>query len=54
MVNDDIMLRKFRSLVEFIDSIKPIGSVRMFLEERDKERIIENERIKELTMQCNY
>ena len=47
--DDGIILRNPMSLVEFIDNIKPIGSVKTFLEERGKERIIENERVRELT-----
>ncbi|MHC1627777.1 MAG: hypothetical protein ACXQTI_02965 [Candidatus Nezhaarchaeales archaeon] len=47
--DDGIILRKPVSLVEFIDSIKPIGSVKTFLEERSKEGVIENERTRELT-----
>jgi len=48
LTDDGILLRRPTSLVEFIDNIKPIGSVKMFLEERGKEECIENERVEEL------
>jgi len=36
IVNDSIILRKSTSLLEFIDNIKPRGSVKMFLREREE------------------
>ena len=48
LTDNGIILRKPISLVEFIDNIKPIGSVKVFLKERDKERVIESERVEEL------
>ncbi len=50
-MGDSIVLRKFMSLVEFIDSVRPIGSVKVFLEERDREEGIEAERAKECVRQ---
>jgi len=46
--SNGIMIRKPSSLIEFINCIKPIGSIKKFLEERGKEENIEDERIDEL------
>ena len=47
--DNGIVLKKSVSLIEFIDSIKPVGSVRVFLEERSREENVEVERTEELT-----
>ena len=49
VVNDSIILRKSTTLVDFIDKIKPRGSVKVFLEERIREEEVGNDRVKELT-----
>jgi len=49
VVNDSIVLRKPMSLLEFINNIKPRGSVKVFLKERVVEEKAEDERVKELT-----
>ncbi len=49
LTDNGILLRRPMSLVEFIDNIKPIGGVKTFLEERDREENIESERVEELT-----
>ena len=49
IINDSIVLRKSTTLLDFIDRIKPRGSVKVFLEERIREEEVENERVKELT-----
>ncbi|OYT45522.1 MAG: AbrB family transcriptional regulator [Desulfurococcales archaeon ex4484_42] len=48
VVDDGIMLRKIVSLIEFIDSVKPKGSIKEFLKEREEEIKLENERVNEL------
>jgi len=54
IVDNSIVLRKSMSLVEFIDSVKPRGSVKVFLEERDREGSVEDERAKELARQYSH
>jgi len=49
VTGDSIILRKPRSLVEFIEDIEPRGSVEVLLSERDREVKTESERIDELT-----
>ena len=49
VVNDSIILRKSMSLIEFIDSIKPRGSVKVFLKGREEEEKVEDERVREVT-----
>lgn len=49
LTDNGIVLKKPVSLIEFIDSIKPVGSIRVFLEERDREENVEVERAEELT-----
>ena len=48
VVNDSIILRKTMSLLEFINNIKPRGSVKVFLKERVMEERAEDDRVKEL------
>jgi len=48
VINDSIIIRKPISLIEFIDRIKPKGSVKTFLKEREKEGSVEYERAEEL------
>jgi len=45
VINDSVIIRKSISLIEFIDSIKPKGSVKTFLKEREKEGSAEYERV---------
>jgi AbrB family looped-hinge helix DNA binding protein len=54
VADDTIVLRKPMSLVEFIDSIKPKGSIKVFLEERSGEGRIEDERAMELARQHSH
>ena len=49
VVDDGIILRKPRSLVDFIDSVKPLGSIQALLKEREEEASIEESRNEELT-----
>ena len=49
LTDNGIVLKKPVSLIEFIDGIKPVGSIRVFLEERDREENVEVERAEELT-----
>ena len=53
-MDNSIVLRKSMSLVEFIDSVKPRGSVKAFLEERDREEGVEAKRAKELARQYSH
>ncbi len=48
VIGNNIVLKKAMSLAEFIDSVKPKGSIKMFLEERRCEVSVEEERYKEL------
>ncbi len=48
ITDDSIILRKSKSLIEFIENIKPKGSIDVFLKERVKEEKLENERIEEI------
>lgn len=54
VTDDTIVLRKPMSLVEFIDSIEPKGSIKAFLEERSREGRIEDERDVELARQHSH
>jgi len=49
LTDNGIVLKKPVSLIEFIDGIKPVGSIRVFLEERSREENVEVERTEELT-----
>ncbi len=49
VIGNNIVLKKAMSLVEFIDNVKPKGSIKLFLEERRREVGIEEERYEELT-----
>ena len=47
VTGDSIILRKPRSLVEFIEDIEPRGSAKVLLDERSREIETEGERIDE-------
>ncbi|OYT58819.1 MAG: AbrB family transcriptional regulator [Desulfurococcales archaeon ex4484_217_1] len=49
LLDSGFILKKPTSLIEFIDNVKPAGTIKMFLKERDKEGSIESGRVEELT-----
>ena len=49
VIGNNIVLKKAMSLVEFIDNVKPKGSIKIFLKERGCEVSVEEERYEELT-----
>jgi len=49
IIDNGIILRKPMSLIVFINSVKPRGSIKAFLKGREEEGDAEHERAKELT-----
>ena len=48
LVDDGVLLRKSRSLIEFIDRFGGRGSIKVLFEHRREEELVENERIEEI------
>jgi len=48
VIGNNIVIKKAMSLAEFIDSVKPKGSIKIFLKERRCEVSVEEERYEEL------
>lgn len=54
ITTDSITLKKSKTLMEFIESLKPRGTIKEFLKMREEEAAEEDDRIKELTKKPNY